>query len=446
MQSHLTVRPAKEADFPLIASLMDEALAPYYGGDHRAHAERIFKTHISGGHDHIGHFSFEQRMFVAEYDRQFAGMIHVVGKRQHTYKISPLIVAPQFRSRHGVGQQLLQIAEDYARSRQARQLYCTVAENNYGAMQFFLRNGFIRAGRSDSHYKVGSTETMMYKLLSGVHYDASKEEDNISVIPLEERYKSQASSLILDTLPKTFGGIDESWVHALFDGYERRGSGDINTKYKLIYVAVNRRHEVLGIAGATPKKGQPIKLMPFLATNMQAFRALLTDLPYILKPYGHKLYLHIVPTVQETIILQRMGWQLAAVMPAAYHDDYVTQQWGYSLGSDLMRTMRVKPRFFNQILSGEKPLEVRVGYDNIKTIRPGEEMRLECHTGAALVKVEEVYAYDSFESMLEIEDPAQIVPGHDKGEVLRLLKEIYSPEKEGLGVIVLRLNPIRRLK
>jgi len=69
----------------------------------------------SGGIDRLGFFSFEQRMFIAEVDGERAGMMHVVGKRQSTYKISPLIVAPEFQGSHGLGSRLLSYAENYAR-------------------------------------------------------------------------------------------------------------------------------------------------------------------------------------------------------------------------------------------------------------------------------------------------------------------------------------------
>lgn len=151
---NVLIREAREGDFAWVENLMQNALETYYGGDHRTHAKRIFDTHISGGIDRLGFFSFEQRMFIAEVDGERAGMIHVVGKRQSTYKISPLIVAPEFQGSHGLGSRLLSYAESYARGQQARQLYCTVAEQNVVALQFFLRKGFIRAGSSDSHYKL----------------------------------------------------------------------------------------------------------------------------------------------------------------------------------------------------------------------------------------------------------------------------------------------------
>ena len=43
-------------------------------------------------------------------------------------------------------------------------MYCTVAEQNFSALQFFIRKGYIRAGKSESHYKEDVTEIMLYKL------------------------------------------------------------------------------------------------------------------------------------------------------------------------------------------------------------------------------------------------------------------------------------------
>ena len=99
--SSVFVRPAVGDDFEWVAGLMERSLSPFYGGDHRAHARRIFDTHMSGGVDEVGHFSAVQFIFIAEYDDERAGLVHVVQKRQATVKISPLIVAPGLRGRAG---------------------------------------------------------------------------------------------------------------------------------------------------------------------------------------------------------------------------------------------------------------------------------------------------------------------------------------------------------
>lgn len=438
---NVLIREARENDFAFVENLMQKALEAYYGGDHRAHAKRIFDAHIGGGVDRLGFFSFEQKMFVLEVDGERAGIIHVVGKRQSTYKISPLIVAPKFQGRHGLGSRLLAHAESYARTHQARQLYCTVAEQNVAALQFFLRKDFIRAGSSDSHYKTGVTETMLYKPLYGASKIMSLDQLHVSVLPLDEHneeMKEQVGRMLLEKLQGSFEGITDDWVRALFNGYSRRTTFDINTKYKLIYVATDSTGRVIGVAGATPKKGSPIKVMPFIATNQIAFEALLIDTPHQLVPYGHKLYIHINPTTEEVMSLQRLGWKLDAALPAGYHPNVVTQQWSLDIGETTMRTMRIKRRFYDLIRSGKKTLEVRVGYDTINRIKAGERIRIVTHTGSFEVKVSDIRRYQTFEAMIAVEPWERIAPdSRSRDEVLTLLKQIYPAQKEKLGVVVL---------
>jgi ASC-1-like (ASCH) protein/ribosomal protein S18 acetylase RimI-like enzyme len=442
MNPQITIREAKAEDFSFIVDLMSSALEPFYGGDHAAHAERIFHTHISGGKDNIGFFSHEQKMFVAETDGEPAGMVHVVGKRQGTYKISPLIVAEKFRGKSGVGPKLLDFAESYARKQGARQMYCTVAPQNAAAFRFFLRKGYTAAGRSDSHYKPGITESMLYKLFTSKDYEELFDRPHISVLPCSVDDEAQVRSLLLDVLPKHFDGIDDTWVNSLFNGYRRSETRDINEKYKLIFVATDRQNQVLGVAGATPKKGEPIKLMPFIAKSLPAFSAMLADLPFALKPFGHKLYLHISPSAGETVALQQNGWKLDAALPEAYHSDVVTQQWSLDImGDNVMRTIRLKQRFLDQVRKGEKTLEVRVGYPQIRSIRPGEQIRFISRMETQDVAVKGVREYSGFQDMLAIEKSDRIVPGLQHDELLRLLQEIYPPSKERLGVVVLEIEP-----
>lgn len=415
----VSIREATHKDHDFIVALMVQALAPYYGGDHRAHATRIFNTHIQGGVDKIGHFSFEQKIFILLDGEKKIGMLNLVGKKQGTYKISPIIISTQYQGKRGYGSTLLSFAEEYAHKHGVRQIYCTVAEKNSLALQFFLKKGYIIAGRSESHYKQGTTEVMLYKLFWDDAVERTYERRSISVIPMEDVHKEQVRDLILQNITKYFSGVDNNWVDALFTGYERRYIRDINVKYKLIFVATDRKKKIIGVVGATPKKGEPIKLMPCVASNPQAFLALISDIPQLLKEYGHKLYVHIVPSVDETIILQRMGWTLDAMMPAAYNNKYVTQQWGYNLGEDLMRTMRVKQHFFDLIVDGQKKLEARVGYHNIKQIQIGEKIKIATHKSEAMIKIKDIWKYPTIKSMLEREDYSLITPGISRSESIK---------------------------
>ena len=436
----LTVREAAEHYFDFVVDLMCTALELYYGGDHKRHAERIFNTHISGGADHLGFFSTLQKMFIAEVDGVRAGMVHVVGKRQGTMKISPLIVAKEFQKKYGVGPFLLDHAESFARGAGYRQIYCTVAMQNDSALSFFQKNKYIVTGHSDSHYKAGVTELMLYKTVATQEYEDRFDREHISVLPYEQQFENQVRKLLLKELPKTFSEIDDSWVTSLFNGYERRDTRNINSKFKLIFLALDREEVVRGVVGATPKKGLPIKLMPFIAKDLPSFVALLKDVPFFLRDYGHKLYIHISPTPEEAIALQQNGWVLNAALPAGYHPDVVTLQWSLDINkAKTMRNMRVKDQFLKDIEAGKKDLEVRVGYASINNIKEGEVIEFSSRTRTVVAQVNAIRRYKTFDELLTNERAERIVPGKTRESLLSILREIYPPYKENLGIVVLEI-------
>ena len=438
--NNVVIRPAASDDFEWVADLMVRALSPFYDGDHRAHAQRIFDTHMEGGVDHVGHFSAGQYMFIAEQDGQRVGIIHVVEKKQETVKISPLIVTTDYRGKLGIGSMLLEHAKDFARDLGARQLYCTVASPNKKALQFFLRKGFHITGTAKGHYKQGVDEHMLYKQLVD---EAGFESPNVSVIPFdEEKHAEGARKLILSQMSDVFRGVDDDWVDALFAGYKRKELGDVNAKYKIIFTA-ECGGQVVGIAGATPKKGQPIKLMPLVASSEAAFEALVIDLQGLLADYGHKLYVHLVPEPWQVACLQRHGWTLEGVFPGGYAPNSVVQQWGLNFNKEgaTVRKMRIKRPYFDAIMSGRKTLEVRVGYDNIKRLKAGELLQLETGHTSGVVRIKSIRVYDNFADMLATEPWREIVPQvNNEATALQLLCEIYPAHKERLGIYVIEVE------
>lgn len=436
---NIVVRPARADDFDFVAELMIRALTPFYDGDHRAHAQRIFETHMNGGIDHIGQFSAGQHMFIAEQNGQQVGLIHVVNKKQRTAKISPLIVSTDYRGKLGIGSMLLKHAEDFAHNLGARQLYCTVASSNQKALQFFLRKGFHITGTAKDHYKIGVDEHMLYKQLVN---EAGFDSPNISVVPFDEsQHADSARALILSQMNSDFEGVDDGWVDALFAGYRRMESGDVNAKFKIIFIA-ECDGQVVGVAGATPKKGQPIKLMPLVAKSEAAFEALIIDLQGLLEDYGHKLYVHMVPEPWQISCLQRHGWTLEGVFPGGYAPNSVVQQWGLSLqkGSPV-RKMRIKKPYYDAIMSGRKTLEVRVGYNSIKRLRAGQMLRLETGHTSGTVRIKSIRIYDSFVDMFAEESWRQVVPqARSVAEAFHILRRIYPDHKERLGVHVIEIE------
>ena len=319
------IRKAKAGDVNFVSRLMAETLGPFYSGDHRAHARRIFTAHINGNVDSVGQFSLLQYIFIAEVNHHPAGMIHLVVKKQGAVKISPLIVAPEYRGRFGIGSKLLRHAEDFARKHHARQLYCTVAAQNQATFKFLLRKGFHLAGKAQDHYKPGIDECMLYKPLS---QSTTPGLSDISIVPFDEKKHTAATRrLILSQVGSSFYGVNNAWIDTLFAGYRRREGRNVDTKYKLIFIAEQDR-KVVGVVGATPKKGQPIKIMPLVAKSETVFEVLVANLPQLLAGYGRKLYAHLIPEPWQIACLQRHGWTIEGLFPEGYALDVTVQQWG----------------------------------------------------------------------------------------------------------------------
>ena len=106
-----------------------------------------------------------------------------------------------------------------------------------------------------------------------------------------------------------------------------------------------------------------------------------------------------------------------------------------------MRKMRIKRPYYDAIMSGRKTLEVRIGYNSIKRLKEGQLLQLENGYATGVVRIKSIRIYRNFADMLATELWQQIVPqaGSEK-EALHLLRKIYPPHKERLGVHVIEIE------
>lgn len=110
------------------------------------------------------------------------------------------------------------------------------------------------------------------------------------------------------------------------------------------------------------------------------------------------------------------------------------------MGNISPKTLWIKRQFLEEILEGNKTLEVRVVYRNIQELKPGMRLLLnEEHE----VGIKDVRRYPTCSEMLEHEEAEKIVPGMPKEEILKVLRSLYPPFKERLGVFAIELEPPR---
>ena len=99
---------------------------------------------------------------------------------------------------------------------------------------------------------------------------------------------------------------------------------------------------------------------------------------------------------------------------------------------------RIKRIYFDQLKSGKKTLEIRVGYPQIKKAQKGDIITFENY-GFNEFDVKDVRIYGSIAKMLDIEGVEKVLPGMTHDAALHTLQKIYSKDRERLGVYVLEL-------
>lgn len=108
-------------------------------------------------------------------------------------------------------------------------------------------------------------------------------------------------------------------------------------------------------------------------------------------------------------------------------------------------SLRIKREYYRLIDAGKKPLEVRVGYSQIRKINVGDTITFSDYSNKPFY-VTRVTRYDEFAEMLDMEDSQKIIPGVTKYKALEMLQNIYPDDKEALGVYVIELSKKAEIK
>ncbi|MCH0539089.1 ASCH domain-containing protein [Streptomyces sp. MUM 203J] len=103
--------------------------------------------------------------------------------------------------------------------------------------------------------------------------------------------------------------------------------------------------------------------------------------------------------------------------------------------------LNIRKPYFDLIRQGIKSVEVRVGYAKIRKIAAGDFLRFTSGDDTLRTRVTEVVEYPSFEAMLAAEDGSAIgAQSMTHDELMALIRSIYPPEKEALGVFAIHIE------
>lgn len=104
------------------------------------------------------------------------------------------------------------------------------------------------------------------------------------------------------------------------------------------------------------------------------------------------------------------------------------------------RMMRIYRKYFDLIASGDKTIEVRVGYSSMKKLKPGQLIRFVSNRASCLTRVVDIREYETFEELFREENPAKINPNLAAKEQLAEIRNIFSKSKERLGVLAIEIE------
>jgi ASC-1-like (ASCH) protein len=103
------------------------------------------------------------------------------------------------------------------------------------------------------------------------------------------------------------------------------------------------------------------------------------------------------------------------------------------------KTLWIRDESLRQILGGRKTIEIRVAYENITRLEGGDRLLL---NDAHAFVITRIARYSNFEELLAHEDAAKFAPDVPQKDLLDVLRSVYPPEKEALGVVALEIAPV----
>ncbi len=125
-----------ESDLAQIRRIYLKAYEPIYGAQTGEQADLFLSLFKSALKEDV-----EGKLFVAEKNNRVKGFAVIHKEPTDAWKFGPIAVVPYLQHR-GLGAQLLQLCVDFIRSRQVKQFYLKVHEDNQAAINLYNKFGF----------------------------------------------------------------------------------------------------------------------------------------------------------------------------------------------------------------------------------------------------------------------------------------------------------------
>ena len=106
-----------------------------------------------------------------------------------------------------------------------------------------------------------------------------------------------------------------------------------------------------------------------------------------------------------------------------------------------MNTLWIKPRPFNDIVSGDKQYEVRKKSPFFASIKSGKDIILSTRTNNTIVKITDIYEYSCLQSIFDNIDFKYILPHMDSVEQsINFYNELYKNTTTSYIIFKLKID------
>ena len=111
-----------------------------------------------------------------------------------------------------------------------------------------------------------------------------------------------------------------------------------------------------------------------------------------------------------------------------------------------MKDLRFKRKYLMMAESGDKTLECRVSYPDLRSIKKGEIVKFFWEHISLIVEIVDIRRYQTFRDMLAKENVNKLVPGMTRDQALCEYESIYPDWKVRKfgGLIVFEFKIIRK--
>ena len=293
-----------------------------YDGIDNTFAQHALDTHDLR-HDPSGFFTVSKEVLSIRWKDRHIGFTTLTWKKSGCVKSGPTILKSKFR-RRGLGLSTRLAIEEWARTKFARKIYCTCADNDKPTISYLLGSGLMIEAHLDRQYSTTHGELVMGKFLAAdeaVFTEPSPRNARVAVLRNVREF--DRSALIRDfraLFVERWGQADEDFIARIVRDSLRKGMPHPETKDRRL-LCLSSSGKLCAVLILFPKRGGSIKALLLTKTSHQESLANLVSesIRRSTEMNGRKLFvIHELWDRLVTDVLRKTGFSIEGILRSPF--------------------------------------------------------------------------------------------------------------------------------